>query len=135
LDKHLGISIIVTRKYKMPISLRRELALILRLLKDEAILLCTPFAHIVPRDWNFETSCDSRKEGGDGWSTNLTFWWHIAYKKEVARRAYLPNNKHSLLISINSLEFFCVIINVAAGICALAAGHVTVDDVYPVLLN
>ena len=106
----------------MPISLHYELALILRLLKDEAILLCTPFAHIVLRGWNFETACDSCKEGGGGWSTDLTFWWHIAYKREVVRRAYLPNNKHSLLVSINSLEFFCVIINFAAVICALEAG-------------
>ena len=123
------------KRYKMPISLRRELALILRLLKDKTILLCTPFAHIVPREENFETACDSCKEGGGGWSTDLTFWWHIAYKREVVRRAYLPNNKHGLLVSINSLEFFCVIVNFAAAICALAAGHATIDDVYPVLLN
>jgi len=96
----------VTKKYKMPISLRRELTLILRLLKDEAILLCPPFAHIVPREWNFETACDSCKEGGGGWSTDLAFWCNIAYKKEVVKRAYLPNNKHGLLVSINSLEFF-----------------------------
>ena len=56
-------------------------------------------------------------------------------KKIVIRRAHLQNNKHGLLISIKSLEFFCVIVNFAAAICALAAGHVTIDDVHPVLLN
>ena len=123
------------KKYMMPISLRHKLALILRLLKDEAILLCTPFAHIVLREWNFETACNSCQEGWSGWSTELTFRWHIAYKKEVVRHANLPNNKHGRLISINSLEFFCVIVNFAAAIYALDAGHATIDDVYPVLLN
>ena len=94
------------KKYKMPITLEREIKLILRLLKDDKISLSTAFAHIVPRKENFETACDSCKKAGGGWSTDLTFWWHIEYKAEVLRRARLKNNKHGDLISINSLEFF-----------------------------
>jgi len=123
------------KQYMMPISLYREFALILRLLKDEAVLLPAPFTHIVPHEWNFETACDSCKEGGGRWNHGLTFWRHIAYKKEVVWHAYLPNNNHGWLISINSLECFYVIVNFASAICVLAAGHTIIDDVYPVLLN
>jgi len=57
------------KRYMMPILISHELALILRLLKDEAILLCTPFVQIFPREWNFKTACDSCKEGSGDWST------------------------------------------------------------------
>jgi len=58
------------KKYKMPISLEQEIKLILHLLKDNTISLCTPFAHIVPRGWNFETACDSCKDEGGGRAQN-----------------------------------------------------------------
>jgi len=96
------------KRYKMPNFLERKIKLILH-------LVC--------------------KEGGGGWSTNITFWWHLEYKAEVVRPTRLKNNKHGNLISINSLEFFCVNVNFAAAICVLATGHATVDNVYQVLLN
>ena len=123
------------KRYKMTIPLEWEIKMILHLLKEEAINLYTPFAHIVPREWIFEIACNSCKEGGGGWSTDPTFWWHLEYKIGVVKRARLKNNKHGDLIRINSLEFFCVNVNFAAAICALAVGHATVDSVYPVLLN
>lgn len=123
-----------TRRHKMVPTLVNELRAILRMLKDGTIKLRTPIALIIPRDHHFEVANDSSKLGGGGWSTHLSFVWDITYKAEVVRRAKLPNNKHGDYICINVLEFFCIIISLAASICALALG-VPCDDPFPILLN
>jgi len=56
------------------------------------------------------------------------------YPDEVIRRAYLPNNKTGLLISINVLEMACVIINLAAAIFICDYDGVDLSK-HPVLLN
>ena len=53
---------------------------------------------------------------------------------DVVRRAMLPNNKKEKLISINCLEFACVVINFAAAIYALHVDYIDLS-IYPVLLN
>ena len=80
-------------KYRIPETLKKELEIIRAVLSDDAIILETPFAHIVDRDHDLEAGADSCKRAGGGWSTNLTFWWHLTYPAEVQRRAKLPNNK------------------------------------------
>ena len=86
------------------------------------------------RDPNYLSAADSCKTAGGGWSKCLRFWWHLAYEEEVVRRARLPNNKHGKLISINVLEFVCVIINFAAAIYAIHVDGGS-TDMYPVLCN
>jgi hypothetical protein len=118
----------------MPISLKHELQMIRQVLRDGSIKLSTPLAHIVPRHHNFVAACDACKLGGGGWSTDLAYIWDLQFPQDIVERAHLKNNKRGRLISINSLEFLCVIVNMAAAICALAAG-IPCDDPYPVLLN
>jgi len=122
------------RKYRMPKSLKEEIAFMRRLLMDETIELSTPIGHIVPRDPRWEQAADSCKRSGGGWSVDLKIWWHLVYPEEVIRRAYLENNKSGLLISINVLEMVCVIVNLASAI--FICDHDGLDlATYPVLLN
>ena len=114
----------------MSISLRRKLALILHLLKDKAILLCTPFAHIIPSEWNFKTACDSCKEGNCGWGAKLPFRWHLEYRREVVQCTYIPNNKYGRLVSIILFEFFLRDCDFVAAIYALTSRHATIGGVY-----
>ena len=97
-------------------------------------MLGTPFAHIIPQQYNFAAACDACKEGGGGWSSDLAFYWFLEFPEKVVKRARLPNNKRGKLISINSLEFVCTIVNLAAVMCALAHG-IPCNDPHPVLLN
>ena len=121
-------------RYTMPVSLKQELQMIKQVLRDGSIKLSTPLAHIVPRHHNFVTACDACKFGGGGWSTDLAYIWDLQFPQDIVDRAHLKNNKRGKLVSINSLEFLCVIVNMAAAICALAQG-IPCNDPYPVLLN
>ena len=100
----------------MPATLTKEISFMQKILMDMSITLCTPLAHIVPRDPTWTGAADSCKKSGGGWSVDLLFWWHLAYPPEVIERAHLPNNKSKLMISINVLEMVCVILNLAAAI-------------------
>ena len=120
--------------YFIPRSLRDELDFISALLRDEAFELCTPLAHIVPRDPTFVAAADSCKYSGGGYSVDLCFWWYLRYPTEVVARALLPNNKSGKYVSINCLEMLCIVVNFAASI--YACWHDNVDlSAYPVLLN
>lgn len=121
-------------KYRMPGSLIVEIALLIRILTDWSICLETPIAHIVPRDGTWDGAADSCKVAGGGWSIDLRFWWHLVYPEEVLRRARLPNNKKGKLISINVLEFACVIINFAAAIHVCWLDGLDLSA-FPVFLN
>ena len=122
------------QEYIMPASLKQEITFVKRILADTNICLSTPIAHIVKRDWEFEAGADACKRAGSGWSVDLRLWWHVAFPDEVIRRAYLPNGRSKLFISINVLEMVCVIINFAGII--FACWHDEVDlSHFPVLLN
>ena len=118
----------------MPASLKQEIAFVKQILADTNICLSTPIAHIVKREWEFDTSADACKQAGGGWSIDLSFWWHMAFPDKVIRRAYLPNGKTKLYISINVLEIVCVIINFAGAIFACWNDDVNLSY-FPVLLN
>ena len=122
------------QRYRLPESLKRELDILRRLLADDSIRLETPFAHIVQRDWNFEAGADACKRAGGGWSTDLSFWWHLVFPPDIVARAYLPNGKDKRYISINVLEMICVIVNFAA---AIHCCHVDGIDLtaFPIILN
>ena len=122
------------QKYRIPASLTEEISFLRKILLDNSISLCTPLAHIVPRDPTWTGAADSCKHSGGGWSVDLLFWWHVAYPQDVVYRACLPNNKSNLMISINVLEMVCVIINLAAAI--FVCDHDKVDlSMYPIFLN
>ena len=69
--------------YRIPPSLHEEIRIVRGLLGDASIPLETPLAHIVPRDWTFEAAADACKRGGGGWSTSLSFWWHLTFPKDI----------------------------------------------------
>lgn len=120
--------------YRIPRSLRDELDLILALLSDPSIELCTPLAHVVPRDPTFVAAADSCKYSGGGYSADLRFMWYLRYPDEVVSRALLPNNKSGKYISINCLEMLCIVVNFSA--CIYACWYDGVDmSCFPVLLN
>ena len=121
-------------KYRLPDSLKRELDILRRLLRDDTILLEMPFAHIVPRDCDFEAGADACKRAGGGWSVDLSFWWHLTFPADIIDRAYLPNGEHKNYISINVLEMICVIINFAAAIHCCHIDGIDLSD-YPGILN
>ena len=58
----------------------------------------------------------------------------MAFPDEVIRRAYLPNGKTKLYISINVLEMVCVIINFAGAIFACWHDNIDLSN-FPILLN
>ena len=121
-------------RYRIPDSLKHELGILRRLIGDKAIRLETPFAHIVPRDWDFEAGADACKRAGGGWSINLSFWWHLEFPADIVERAYLPNGKDKRYVSINVLEMVCVIVNFAAAIHCCHVDGVDLSN-YPGLLN
>ena len=124
----------VKNEYIMPESLKEEIKMMRRILRDESIDLATPLAHIVPQKENFEEAADACKRAGGGWSIDLRFWWHLAFCPDVVRQARLPNNKKEKLITINCLEFACVVTNFAAAIYACHVDDIDLSN-YPVLLN
>ena len=66
----------------------------------------------------------------------MQFVWYLDYKPEVVNRTlkHIKDNKDGLLVSINVLEFVCVIINYAAAYTVLTTEKIT-EDPYPVILN
>lgn len=115
---------------------RCRLAAVDSIVTDTSIPLETTIAigHMVPRDPVFEAGADACKRAGGGWSVDLKFWWHVVFPDEVIRRAYLSNNRSGDYISINTLEFVCVIINFAAVIHVCHVDGINLDD-HPVLRN
>ena len=121
-------------KYRMPDTLNEEIGLLKRMICDKSISLATPIGHFVPRDYAFEAGADACKRSDGGWSTDLSFWWHLPFPAEVVMRTYLPNNKNNDYVSINCLEMVCVVINFAAVIHCCAVDGINLSQ-YPVLLN
>ena len=101
-------------QYRIPPTLKAELELVKRLLRDNTIPLSTFIGHIVPCKEDIESGADASKKAGGGWCIDLLFWWHIVWPEDIYLRACLPNNRHGDYVSINALEMVCVIINFAA---------------------
>ena len=76
------------RDYRMPPSLKQEIAFMKKILADNDVRLSTPFAHIVDQDPDFFAGADSCKCCGGGWSTDLNFWWYLPYDPDVIEIAY-----------------------------------------------
>ena len=79
-------------QYRMPATLTEEISFMRKILMDMSITLCTPLAHIVPRNPTWTGAANSCKRSGKGWSVDLLLWWHVAYPLDVVERARLPNN-------------------------------------------
>ena len=121
-------------RYRLPDTLKHELDILRRLIGDKSIRLETPFAHIVPRDWDFEAGADACKRAGGGWSIDLSFWWHLTFPEDIIARAHLPNGKDKRYVSINVLEMVCVIVNFAAAIHCCHVDGIDLSN-YPGILN
>ena len=75
-----------TRRYWICKSLREEIAFVTRLMNDFTIPLATPIGHIVPRTHDFVAAGDACPEGGGGWSTYLSFFWHLHFTSVSSQR-------------------------------------------------
>ncbi len=107
-----------------------------KLLPESNIKWETPIAHIIPWMPMFTSFGDSCLEGARGYSTLLSYWWHIPFPNEVKQRTLLhkKDNKDGRLISINVLEFVPIIINYCALLYVVTTTSAS-NDPYPVLLN
>ena len=58
-------------RYCIPPTLKKEIELVKRLLRDSSISLSTFIGHIVLRKEDIEAGADSSKTAGGGWCVNL----------------------------------------------------------------
>ena len=79
-----------SQKYRMPDTLVKEIGLLKRMICNESISLATPIGHVVPRDYAFKAGADACKRSGGGWSTDLSFWWHLPFLAKVVKQVFLP---------------------------------------------
>ena len=88
-------------------TLRRELHLIRRVLKDDSISKNTPISHLIPRVPIAVAYGDSSLHAAGGFCPILGFWWYIEWPTTVRRRTlrFIKNNKRGDLIDINILEY------------------------------
>ena len=124
------------QKFFMNATLKEEIKFLTAALSDQSIRWETPIGHIIERVPSSEAAADACLYGGGGFSTDLRFWWHLEWPDEIQKRTklFLANNKCGKLISINALEFVCVIINFVAALVAYDE-EFPADDPHPVLLN
>lgn len=125
------------RTFPVVATLEAEVAFFRDALRpDSGIAFDSPLSHAIKRQSNLLTAGDSCLVSGGGFSTVMQFVWYLDYKPEVVNRTlkHIKDNKDGLLVSINVLEFVCVIINYAAAYTVLTTEKIT-EDPYPVILN
>ena len=117
-------------KHNILPTLREELNLLREIFEDSSLKWSSPIANLVPRVHDAVAAGDSYLRVAGGWSTDLGFWWHLEWPKEVVQRTllYLKNNKQGKFISINILEYATVIINCAE---SLASYHARNSNIHP----
>ena len=88
-------------------TLRKELRLIRRVLRDEAIRKESPISHLIPRVPIATAYGDSSLTAAGGYCPELGFWWYIEWPDAIRRRTlrFVKNNKSGKLIDINQLEY------------------------------
>ena len=123
-------------RYFINKTLKQEIQLLREVLADTSIPLETPIAHCIKRAPSASAWGDACLYGGGFFSIDLRFWWHLEWPEEVKQRTklFLENNKKGNLISINALEFFCIIMNYAAALVVYDTDGKG-DDQHPTLLN
>ena len=98
-------------------TLRKELRLIRRVLKDDNISKNTPISHLIPREPVAVAYGDSSLDAAGGFCPDLGFWWYIEWPSSIKRRTlrHVKNNKRGDLIDINLLEYATnILMNVIA---------------------
>lgn len=117
-------------------TLRHELRLIERALRDPTIKKRRPISHAIPRDPSGTGWSDSSLLAAGGYSVDMQFWWYIEWPEEVQRHTlrYIKNNKDGNLISINVLEYAGVIINYIASTYFFRECKNDPSDPYPTVL-
>ena len=124
-------------KYSINDTLKKEIEFFREQLSpDSNIRWETPIALLIPRTPTATVFGDSSLEGAGGYSTDMGFWWHIAFPDEIVKRTLIhrKNNKDGKLISINVLEYLTIIINYLASLHVIQTTSFT-NDPYPVILN
>ena len=117
-------------KHYINSTLRQELKLILRALKDESIPKCSPISHLIPREalgWGRTDSC---LRAAGGYSPALKFWWYIEWPQSIQRRTllHIRNKANKQLISINVLEYAALLVTfILAHRIISEEGHFTKD--------
>ncbi len=88
------------------------MSLITLILMDNSVSRRCPFAHLVPRDPLATAYLDSLSHAAGGFSTDLSFWWHLQWPDHIQARAAKACTGNT--ISINALEYAAIIINYVA---------------------
>ena len=88
-------------------TLRSELRLLRRVLKDESLSKNTPISHLIRREPIAVAFGDSSLDAAGGFCPDLGFWWYIEWPASIKTRTlrHVKNNKRGDLIDINILEY------------------------------
>ena len=88
-------------------TLRRELRLIRRVLRDPTIPKVSPISHLIPRVPIATAAGDSSLTAAGGFCPELGFWWYIEWPEAIRQRTlrFVKNNSSGTLIDINVLEY------------------------------
>jgi len=113
------------RKFKISLSLRRELEFLIYLFKNRKKLgFASPIAHLIDKDPDFHVIGDACLEGAGGFSPDLHFWWYIRWPHWVRQKTlkFFVKTFKTLdgsFLSINLLEYTTIILSYAASIEAI----------------
>ncbi len=105
------------------------------LIPNSGIKFETPIAHLIPRVPTASIIDDSLLVACGGYSSNLKFWWHLSFPKDIVERTllHLKTNSNKTFISINCLEYVTIIIDYCAALIVFDTCNVNIDP-YPVVL-
>jgi hypothetical protein len=75
-------------------SVSQEIAFIARVFSNpDAYKWESPIAHLITREFDFETYQDACLYGGGGFSVPLRFWWSLAWPEKIVKRTSLKSRK------------------------------------------
>ena len=103
------------------VDIRRELDFVTTVFSDPVTYnWSSPIAHLIELEPDYEGWQDACLTGGGGLSFALKYWWIVEWPQSITCRTirHLPQGDPSL-ISINLLEYACIIIGLAASDCCL----------------
>lgn len=126
------------KRYAMNKTLRWELTFISEALTANWINMARPIGHMVPRrDPRGKALSDSSLHAAGGYSTDLGFYWYLAWPEEVQRLTLRFKSKYKHdngdIVSINVLEYAAMIITYVASYHVMVQLDPSLDDPFPML--
>lgn len=126
------------KRFAINKTLRWELQFISAALTADWINMARPIGHMVPgRDPRGKALSDSSLHAAGGYSTDLGFYWYIAWPEEVQRLTLRFVCKHKTengdIVSINVLEYAAMIITYVAAFHIMVQVAPCTADPFPML--